>query len=138
MTTVRNSSQHGISLRGPRLESAALKELADLPSWSSAASLTWGQLAARLGVSRQALEAKDAVVDAYHETKRELVRIKNSSTDRGPQSALRQEKLTLKAKLAEAQVQLDRWIERWVTVERLCHLKGINADEIMGTGAQGK
>jgi hypothetical protein len=123
----RKTLRSRVPLRGPRLEAAALRELADLGSWSSQ-TLTWHEFAKRIGVSRQALEAKDAVKDAYHKAKEELKKASGATPEAIVKRTQQQQIESMKARMAEMQAQLDRWVERWVTVERRCREKGIVVD----------
>jgi hypothetical protein len=118
-------------LRGPALESAALRELADTNSWREGEPLTWENLASRLGVSRQAIATKDSVKEALHRAQAELKR----DPSRAPAAVVRrtyQDQIDdLRRQLAERDRQLNAWIEKWVTVEANCLKYGYKPDLIL-------
>ena len=94
-------------LRGKRLQETALRELASTASWHEKDPLTWGSLATRLGVSRQALASKSAVVEAFHRAKREIVTLDGSSPHAIVRRTLDQRVADLERQLTERNRQLD-------------------------------
>ncbi len=119
------------NLRGSRLQDTALRELASTASWHNGESLTWGSLAARIGVSRQALASKTAVVEAYHRAKKEIATLENSSPQAIVRRTLDQRVADLEMQLNERNRQLNAWIEKWVTVEYNCRRYGFEPDKIL-------
>lgn len=118
-------------LRGKRLLDAALRELSSTASWMHGESLTWGSLAARIGVSRQALASKAAVVEAYHRAKKEIAALEDGSPLAVVRRSLDQRIADLEMQLKERNRQLDAWIEKWVTVEYNCRRYGYEPDKIL-------
>jgi hypothetical protein len=117
-------------LRGPRLNEAALKELADLESWS-AEMLTWANLAKRLNVSRQAIENKKKrplVYEAFHKTKAALRGSLPSSPDAVAKRTIQDEINSLRDTIKAKELQLDEWAEKWAAVEFNAHRHGYNPD----------
>ena len=99
--------------------------------------MTWGNLAERLGVSRQALETrspeeKQVLSDAYWKQKESLRRTENGSN---PTKVIRrtfEERIeAAKTETAQLRKQLDCWIEKWATVEYNCRRLGVDADKIL-------
>src|SRR5664279_3285724 len=106
------------ALRGKRLIDAALREVADFFSWTAGTPLTQESLAARLGVSRQAIATKPVIVDAIRKTKAELrMGGGEQAPDKVVRRTLEQRLEQLQKEKAQMQAQLDAWIEKWVTVE---------------------
>lgn len=130
-------SRPRLRLRGKRLESAALRELADIESWKTEGPLTWGVLAKKLGVSRQAIATKPSVKEAYHHAQKELKRASGNSPEAIIKRTLESQLQRMKQELAEKDALLDRWIEKWVGVEVRCRQRGINPDEILGPSCAG-
>lgn len=118
-------------LRGKRLEAAALRELADPLAWDENNPLTWKSLAGKLGVSRQALATKPAIVEAFSKAKIGLGEyIGLADGRRAIRRTLEQRVDELERQLSEKQRELDRWVEKWVTVEHNCRTYGYDADKI--------
>ncbi len=113
---------------------AALREVDDFASWTRDGGFTWNKLAARLGVSRQALEAKNKgeLGPAVERLRADL-----KKTDGGQNSTklvrrtFDQRIQHLEAEREELRTQLDRWIEKWVTVEENCVTLNISPDQIL-------
>ena len=132
MTSQSTEGSSPRKLRGQKLVDAALKELADFNSWAREGKFTWGSLAARLGVSRQALEGKETVTDAADRLRADL-----KKTDGGRNLAKiarrthEQRIQQLEADKKALQEQIDRWVEKWVTVEYNCVTMNIAPDKIL-------
>jgi hypothetical protein len=118
-------------LRGNRLQETALRELASTASWRENEPLTWDALAARLGVSRQALASKPAVVEAFHRAKREIAALEGSSPHAVVRRTLDERVADLEGQLTERNRQLDSWVEKWVTIEYNCRKYGFDSDKIL-------
>jgi hypothetical protein len=118
-------------LRGNRLQETALRELASTASWHEKEPLTWGSLATRLGVSRQALASKPAVVEAFHRAKGEIAALEGSSPQAIVRRTLDQRVADLEGQLSERNRQLNAWIEKWVTIEYNCRRYGLSPDKIL-------
>jgi hypothetical protein len=119
------------NLRGNRLQDTALRELASTASWHNGESLTWDSLATRLGVSRQALASKPAVVEAYHRAKKEIAALEDGSPQAVVRRTIDQRVADLEMQLNERNRQLNAWIEKWVTVEYNCRRYGYEPDKIL-------
>lgn len=120
-------------LRGPRLIQTALRELEDLTSWQAEGQrLTWQALAARLGVSRQAVATKPELQEAYRRAQERLRNPPPNASD--PVVATRrsyeQRIAQLEAELARLREERDGWIQRWMQVEHNCRLHGVDPDQI--------
>ena len=118
-------------LRGKRLQDTALRELASSASWQEGEPLTWQSLATRMGVSRQALASKPAVVEAYHKAKKEIAAVGSNSPLAIVRRSLEQRIADLSNQLTERNKQLNAWIEKWATVEYNCRRYGYDADKIL-------
>ncbi len=125
------------TLRGRRLVDAALREIGDLGSWSRGEKLTWGNLAKRLGVSRQALQSRpkeegDELKAAFWKQKEVLRETEDGlNPDKVIRRTLNERIEASKAEIVRLQRQLDGWIEKWATVEYNCRRMGVDADEIL-------
>lgn len=118
-------------LRGDRLKDAALHELAKLDSWREGPPLTWAALSGRLGVSRQAVEAKPEVVAAFKAARTELQKARQSTPEALVRRSLEDRLTAMQAELASMQRTLDRWVEKWVSVEVQCRAAGIKPDKVL-------
>jgi len=124
-----------ITLRGVNLENAALRKLAvwenDWPYGED--KLTWKLLAEALGVSRQALEKKAAVVEAFHQASEiiERERAKRNEPNRALRRTLEERISELEEIIAMKDKQLSAWGEKWVTVEYNCKKYGYDPDLIL-------
>lgn len=120
-----------LRLRGDRLTAAALRELADIECWAREPGLTWVELASRMGVTRQAVATKPEIVEAYHKTKTALNEARPMSPEAIVKRSMMERLESMKVEMAEMQIKLDRWIEKWVAVEAYCHANGSNGDAIL-------
>jgi hypothetical protein len=117
-------------LRGKRLEETAIRELRDADSWRTGTPLSWKTLAARLGVSRQALATKPAVVEAYHATKLEFKKAHGKSPEAVLKRTLSDRIKELETRLRERDHQLDAWVQKWATIEYNCRLYNYDPDKL--------
>lgn len=120
------------ALRGAHLNEAAIRQLADLESWS-AELLTWDNLAKRLGVSRQAIENKKtrpAVYEAFHAAKAALKAGAPTPTADLRRTLAEQIK-SLRDTIEAKDRQLDAWAEKWAAVEFNAHKKRIDPDLLL-------
>jgi hypothetical protein len=103
------------------------------------ATLTWEELAQRLGVSRQAIAGKPTVQQAYQVAHKGL----NATTgeQHSPEALARrtfEERIyALELELKELRPQRDKWIERWGTVEQNCRLYGYDPDKLFAAASAG-
>jgi hypothetical protein len=108
-----------------------LRELSSTASWCNEEPLSWEALAARLGVSRQAIAIKPAVVEAYHSAKKDVAAFKGGSPQAVVRRSLEQRVAEMQKKLDERDRQLNVWIEKWATVEYNCRRYGHDPDKIL-------
>jgi len=125
------------ALRGKRLFNAALREIADFGSWTHGDKLTWSNLAARLGVSRQALESrpigeKEVLRDAFWKQKEALQKTEyGTDTEKVVRRTFEERLEASRAEIQRLNKQLDSWVEKWVTVEYNCRSIGLDAEKIL-------
>lgn len=131
MSTKKRKLKPRGGLRGTRLQETALRELANTSSWRDGESLSWASLATRLGVSRQAVAMKPAVVEAFHRAKKEVTAMEGSSPLAVVRRTLEQRVADLQDQLDDRNRQLNTWIEKWATVEYNCRRYGYDPDKIL-------
>ena len=118
-------------LRGQNLTKIALRELQDIASWQGNTSPTWGNLASRLGVSRQALERRYEVKTALAETKRTINRDVTSA--KGIVRLDAEARINkLNDKIAELMAERDAWLQKWAEIERNLHMHQIDPAKVFG------
>jgi hypothetical protein len=118
-------------LRGKALVDTALRELSDTASWAPPhAPLTWERLAARLGVSRQAVATKSQIKDAFARSKAELSRwsVEYFKPAEVVKRTLEDKVAALELEVKQLKSERDGWIEKWVQVEVNARRHGIDAD----------
>lgn len=112
-------------IRGDELTQIALRELSDLSSWQQGTRLSWGALAERVRVTRQALMKRQELKDAYRNAKTAL-----KTNQKTAKAILRrdvdQQIATLNAELAKAKATVDAYIEKWAQIERNCSASKID------------
>jgi hypothetical protein len=119
------------NLRGERLKEVAIRELEATETWRQDVPLSWQALASRLGVSRQSVAKKPAVVEAFHRAKATLRKHLSDSPEVAVRRTLEQYVEELRLLLREKDRVLDSWIEKWVTIEHNCRSLGYDADKVL-------
>lgn len=112
--------------RGAKLELAAIEELHDPIKWDGV-QITWEALAKRLGVSRQAIATKPAVVAALNEAKKRQ-RSAEAGGGAAPRRSLEQRVAALQQQVEDHKRREAAWVEKWAQVEANCVRYGYNAD----------
>ena len=119
-------------IRGDELTQIALRELRDLSSWQQGTRLSWGTLAERVRVTRQALMKRPELKDAYAKAKTAL-----KTNQKTARAILRrdvdQQVGALKAELAKASATVDAYIEKWAQIERNCISYNIDPRKVFGS-----
>jgi uncharacterized protein YceH (UPF0502 family) len=125
----RRSRRH--ALRGKFLVEAAVKELGDIVSWQNGPRLTWNNLAARLGVSRQAVATKELLKQPFEHAKKEIR--KNYSSAKAIVRRDSDARITvLKQQVADLEARLGLYLEKWAEIERNCQAHNIDPRLVFG------
>jgi hypothetical protein len=114
------------ALRGEQLDKKTLRLIDE---WPSERKLSWAALAERVGVTRQSLERKPILAEAFWARKERLKSGNKARKDSVEESFERQIR-ALQEKNAILEKNLDMHIEKFARAERNCLVHGWDADKL--------